>query len=104
MDGREVWAWSHKLSAYVHLQDEARTLCDMNRGLTACGSCRSWMTKRCPNEVTPPLGGRRTGPSCSSQVCGLFDMNAASRKLEQQNTARLIAIAKLSKSQPLEGR
>lgn len=43
----------------------------------ACGSCRLWMTRRCPREVRDAQRGRWRGPHMNALKCGRFVMNDA---------------------------
>ena len=77
-DGREIWDWAGRLGARVAAVDElARLQRQAHTARTTCGSCQTWMTRRCPREVHDNRKGRSQGPSSMSVKCDSFAMTTS---------------------------
>lgn len=92
-DGREVWDWAARLSAYTHRQDELRRLTkEISQIGTKCGDCYNWMkSSLCPRE-TRNNAGRRVGPSMNEFVCSNFQEDARQTKRREELKSKADAI------------
>lgn len=82
-NGEELWDWAGKLSQHIHLTDQQRTLQRKLFKLSReCGSCRFWMTRDCPQEVSS-MTGYNKGPSMSAPICSRFVMSQGSLKIQR---------------------
>ena len=72
-DGREIWAWAHRVGDLLQKQAKIEKLRQGIRDLRPkCGNCFLWMKSgECPQE-TRNKQGRRVGPSCNGFACSKF--------------------------------
>jgi hypothetical protein len=92
-DGREIWDWAAKLSAYTQSVHEIRRLAnDIARIGKRCGDCDKWMKSReCPAERN--INGLSRGPSCEGFICSQF-IEAASATKRRAELQEQLAKAK----------
>jgi len=93
-NGQELWDWAARVSQATQRAQRCRELRGSIANLRSqCGSCKLWMTTRCPRETLSPTG-RKLGPSMSDTKCSKFDMKAVYVKLADEQTAELEELAK----------
>lgn len=79
--GVEVLDWAARFSDRVHLADELQhAKLQLHNTLNTCGSCSSWMTRKCPREKHDNCTGRSAGPSCAAIKCSEFVMSTLNTK------------------------